>query len=233
MCDCSQKSLTVLLEPHTEYGPSFLPAKQKYIKLLHVSALDGGESEPVKMAETKGCSMFCVGSIQQQGGSAASAVTAVGGGNGGIMNCLCVAIKRTVQVYELVKSRQRYRKVCATSHDFFSCALSLPVCLCCPHISSVCLLFSWLFPFCVFIISPFPILLVDYDLFSPNLPVTMQCANTQMLETIYKGCALFAVCCCRVRFLASASSVQLAVSSCLFFQEIYLVVAVSRPDCSE
>lgn len=104
-----------------------MPAKQKYIKLLHVSALDGGESEPVKMAETKGCSMFCVGSIQQQGGGAASAVTAVGGGNGGIMNCLCVAIKRTVQVYELVKSRQRYRKVCASSHDFFSCALSVSV----------------------------------------------------------------------------------------------------------
>ena len=88
-----------------------LSGKQRHIKLLHVSALDGGDSEPVKIAESKGCSTFCVGSVQQQGSSTASAVTAVGGGNGGVINCLCVAIKRTVQVYELVKSRQRYRKV--------------------------------------------------------------------------------------------------------------------------
>ena len=76
-----------------------------------MSALEGGDSEPVKINETKGCSMFCLGSIHQQTGSTASAVTAVGGGNGGVIHCLCVAIKRTVQVYELLKSRQRYRKV--------------------------------------------------------------------------------------------------------------------------
>jgi hypothetical protein len=80
-----------------------------------VSALDGGDSEPVKIQETKGCSLFCVGSVQQPGGNpAASAVTAVGGGTGGVVHCLCVAIKRTVQVYELLKSRQRYRKVSKT-----------------------------------------------------------------------------------------------------------------------
>ena len=105
----------------------FLPGKQRHIKLLHVSALDGGDSEPVKINETKGCSLFCVGSVQQQGGSsAASAVTAVGGGNGGIINCLCVAIKRTVQVYELIKSRQRYRKVSLAVDVFFP---PLPACL--------------------------------------------------------------------------------------------------------
>ncbi|KAK7103526.1 hypothetical protein V1264_018406 [Littorina saxatilis] len=96
-------------------GPQLLVyiyGKQHHIKLLHVSALDGGDSEPVKITETKGCSMFCTGTVQQQGGSnTASAVTAVGGGNGGIMHCLCVAIKRTVQVYELIKTRQRVHKI--------------------------------------------------------------------------------------------------------------------------
>ena len=83
--------------------------------------------------------------------------------------------------------------------------------------------------FCVFIISPFPILLVDYDLFSPNVPVTMQCANTQLLETIYKGCTLFAVCCwgswhqlpnCNLQYLAAH-----------FSKKSDLVVAVDHPDC--
>ncbi|KAL8615672.1 hypothetical protein ACOMHN_034822 [Nucella lapillus] len=90
----------------------YIFSKQHYIKLLHVSALDGSDSEPVKINESKGCSTFCVGSVQQQGdGNSASVVTAVGGGNGGVIHCLCVAIKRTVQVYELVKTRQRYRKM--------------------------------------------------------------------------------------------------------------------------
>ncbi|XP_076464041.1 serine/threonine-protein kinase MRCK alpha-like isoform X3 [Babylonia areolata] len=90
----------------------YIFSKQRHIKLLHVSALDGSDSEPVKINESKGCSTFCVGSLQQQGGSStASVVTAVGGGNGGLIHCLCVAIKRTVQVYELVKTRQRYRKM--------------------------------------------------------------------------------------------------------------------------
>lgn len=68
--------------------------RQKHIKLLHQSALDGHEGDPVKIQETKGCNVFCVGFIHLTQTS-----------------CLCVAIKRTVQVYDLVLTRQRYRKV--------------------------------------------------------------------------------------------------------------------------
>ncbi|KAL8613630.1 hypothetical protein ACOMHN_022049 [Nucella lapillus] len=95
----------------------YIFGKQRHVKLLHVSALEGGDSEPVKINETKGCSLLCVGSVQQQGGggggggAASAVVSTVGSGSGVVMSCLCVAIKRTVQVYELLKSRQRYRKI--------------------------------------------------------------------------------------------------------------------------
>lgn len=68
--------------------------KQRHVKLLHRSTLDGYEAEVVKIQETKGCQFFCTG-LMRQGSTVA----------------LCVAIKRTVQVYELNKTRQRHRKV--------------------------------------------------------------------------------------------------------------------------
>ena len=50
--------------------------------------------ESLKINETKGCHMFCTGLVRQ-----------------GTASCMCVAIKRTIQVYELNKSRQRHRKL--------------------------------------------------------------------------------------------------------------------------
>ncbi|KAK7481172.1 hypothetical protein BaRGS_00027605 [Batillaria attramentaria] len=92
----------------------YIFGKARHIKLIHVSSLESGESaEPLKIQETKGCSIFCTGRMQQQQSraSAMQGATAVGGGTG-YTTCLCVAIKRTVQVYELLKSRQqRYRKI--------------------------------------------------------------------------------------------------------------------------
>ncbi|XP_069117855.1 serine/threonine-protein kinase MRCK alpha-like isoform X2 [Argopecten irradians] len=72
----------------------FISGRQKHIKLLHVSALEGHDGDPVKIPESKGCSVFCTGLIRQS-----------------CCSCLCVAIKRTIQVYELNKTRQKYRKM--------------------------------------------------------------------------------------------------------------------------
>ncbi|XP_035826923.1 serine/threonine-protein kinase MRCK alpha isoform X4 [Aplysia californica] len=75
----------------------FISGKQRHIKLLHQSALEGHDTDPLKINETKGCHTFCHGVIRQpQSGSSC---------------VLCVAIKRTVQVYEINKTRQRYRKM--------------------------------------------------------------------------------------------------------------------------
>ena len=73
----------------------YTSGRQHCIKLLRQSALDGHDVvAPVKIEETKGCNVFCVGFIRQTQTS-----------------CLCVAIKRTIQVYDLILTRQRHRKV--------------------------------------------------------------------------------------------------------------------------
>lgn len=76
----------------------FISGKQKHIKLLHQSGLDGHDTDPVKIPETRGCQLFCVG-------------TTTNGLQGTPVTCLCVAIKRTIQVYELNKTRQKFRKI--------------------------------------------------------------------------------------------------------------------------
>ncbi|KAK3093861.1 hypothetical protein FSP39_021152 [Pinctada imbricata] len=70
----------------------YISGKQKHIKLLHQSGLEGHEVDPVKIQESRGCHIFCAGRVRQG-------------------SCLCVAIKRTVQVYELNRTRQRHRKI--------------------------------------------------------------------------------------------------------------------------
>ncbi|XP_059170466.1 serine/threonine-protein kinase MRCK alpha-like isoform X3 [Physella acuta] len=76
---------------------AYISGKQKHLKLWNQSVLEGTEAEPIKINETKGCHIFCHGEIRQpQGGSSC---------------CLSVAIKRTVQVYEVNKTRARYRKM--------------------------------------------------------------------------------------------------------------------------
>ena len=69
--------------------------KQRHIKLLHTSALEGYESDPVKIIETKGCHLFCTNTGHSQNTN----------------TFLCVAIKRTIQAFELTKSRQKHRKL--------------------------------------------------------------------------------------------------------------------------
>ncbi|XP_046364774.1 serine/threonine-protein kinase MRCK alpha-like isoform X1 [Haliotis rufescens] len=77
-----------------EHSVIYIGGRQKHIKILHVSALEGKDCDSVKINETKGCQTFCTGLIRQ-----------------GTVTCLCVAIKRTIQVYEVNKTRVRYRKL--------------------------------------------------------------------------------------------------------------------------
>ncbi|XP_052058877.1 serine/threonine-protein kinase MRCK alpha-like isoform X2 [Mytilus californianus] len=79
---------------HDEQLVVYTSGRQHHIKIIHQSVLEGHEGDPVKIPETKGCNVFCVGFIRQTQNS-----------------CLCVAIKRTIQVYDLILTRQRYRKV--------------------------------------------------------------------------------------------------------------------------
>lgn len=59
--------------------------KQRHVRLLPIETLDGvTAAETVKLAETKGCSTFCVASVHE-----------------GIATWLCVAVKRQIIVYEL------------------------------------------------------------------------------------------------------------------------------------
>ena len=72
----------------------FPPAgKQRHIKLLHTSAMEGYEVEPVKIQETKGSMLFSTNT-----------------GQGAATTYLCVAFKRTVTAFELYNSRQKYMK---------------------------------------------------------------------------------------------------------------------------
>ena len=68
--------------------------KNRHIRLYPLSAIDGHDTEPVKIAESKGCSMFATGAI-----------------HGNKANCLCVAVKRHVYVYELNRTKYRHLKI--------------------------------------------------------------------------------------------------------------------------
>ena len=54
----------------------------------------GHDIEGVKINDSKNCTSTCVGLIRQ-----------------GSSSCLCVAVKRTVQIYELTRTRLRHRYV--------------------------------------------------------------------------------------------------------------------------
>ena len=72
----------------------FCLGKNRHIRLYPLSTLDGHDTEPIKMMETKGCIMFAVGSI-----------------HGDTTSCLCVAVKRHVVVYELNRTKFRHLKI--------------------------------------------------------------------------------------------------------------------------
>ena len=71
-----------------------ISGKQRHIRLTPTAALGGDNIESQKIAETKGCTSFCTGLVRQ-----------------GTSTVLCVAIKRTILVYELNRTKLRHRRV--------------------------------------------------------------------------------------------------------------------------
>ena len=72
----------------------YFAGKQRHVRLYPSSLLDGENVEATKLSDTRGSSAFCVGLVTH-----------------GTTMCLCVAIKRTVMIYELNRTKTRHRKV--------------------------------------------------------------------------------------------------------------------------
>ena len=68
--------------------------KQKFVRLLPIAMLENDKVECIKMEENRNCSLVCTGLVGQ-----------------GTSTSLCIACKRTVNVYELNRTKQRYRAV--------------------------------------------------------------------------------------------------------------------------
>ncbi|XP_031437374.1 serine/threonine-protein kinase MRCK alpha isoform X2 [Clupea harengus] len=79
-------------------GPEQLLAvvsgRNRHVRLLPAAALDGRDSEPFKLADTKGCQALAWGQVRH-----------------GALTCLCVAMKRQVIIYELNRSKSRHRRI--------------------------------------------------------------------------------------------------------------------------
>uniref|UniRef100_A0A915L687 CNH domain-containing protein n=1 Tax=Romanomermis culicivorax TaxID=13658 RepID=A0A915L687_ROMCU len=71
-----------------------LAGKEKQLKLIPVSALDGRELKWIKMEGTKQCHTFCFGSVNQA-----------------TSNYICVAVKKMVIVYEINRTTLRHKKL--------------------------------------------------------------------------------------------------------------------------
>ncbi|KAH0819296.1 hypothetical protein GEV33_003495 [Tenebrio molitor] len=74
--------------------------KQRYARLVPIRALDGDETEWIKVAESKGCSVLSVGPVVRAP----------------LTFCLCVAIKKqqnssTVIIYEITRTRTRHHRI--------------------------------------------------------------------------------------------------------------------------
>ncbi|CAH1790920.1 unnamed protein product [Owenia fusiformis] len=79
---------------HDEQLVAVISGKQRHVRLYPVAAVDGYEVESVKLMDSKGTSTFCWGLVRQ-----------------GSSVCLCAAIKKTVLVFELTRTKQRHRKI--------------------------------------------------------------------------------------------------------------------------
>lgn len=73
--------------------------KQRHVRLVPVRALDGDETEWVKVAESKACVALAVGTLRRNP----------------LTYCLCVAIKRQnasmVMVYEITRTKARHQAI--------------------------------------------------------------------------------------------------------------------------
>ncbi|XP_041043203.1 serine/threonine-protein kinase MRCK alpha-like [Carcharodon carcharias] len=70
-----------------------ISGRNRHVRLFPTSALDGREGDFFKLVETKGCQTLVSGSMRH-----------------GAATCLCVAMKRQVQCYELNQIKTRHKK---------------------------------------------------------------------------------------------------------------------------
>ncbi|KAK2561476.1 Serine/threonine-protein kinase MRCK alpha [Acropora cervicornis] len=70
-----------------------ISGRNRQIRLYPLSAVDGHETEPIKINEAKNCIMFATGSHDNSA------------------SCLCVALKRQILIYELNRSKQRHHRL--------------------------------------------------------------------------------------------------------------------------
>uniref|UniRef100_A0AC35UBI3 Non-specific serine/threonine protein kinase n=1 Tax=Rhabditophanes sp. KR3021 TaxID=114890 RepID=A0AC35UBI3_9BILA len=71
------------------------PLKERMIRLIPTIALDGRDYKWIKIPDTKNCHNFCIG-----GGNAQSTY-----------HCICVAIRKSVFVYQIDRSEKRFQKL--------------------------------------------------------------------------------------------------------------------------
>lgn len=77
-----------------------LSGKQRYVRLVPVRALDGDETEWIKVTESKGCSLFTVGAVPV---------------NPGPVYIICVAVRKqqntSIILYEITRTRARHNRL--------------------------------------------------------------------------------------------------------------------------
>ncbi|KAK9881578.1 hypothetical protein WA026_016452 [Henosepilachna vigintioctopunctata] len=74
--------------------------KQRYVRLVPIRALDGDETEWIKVAESKGCAVLTVGPILRAP----------------LTFCLCVAVRKqqnssSILIYEITRTRLRHQRI--------------------------------------------------------------------------------------------------------------------------
>ncbi|XP_075994751.1 serine/threonine-protein kinase MRCK alpha isoform X3 [Genypterus blacodes] len=71
-----------------------ISGRNRHVRLFPTQALDGRETESYKLNDTKGCHSIVSGPVRS-----------------GSLTCLCVAMKRQIICYEVIKSKTRHRKL--------------------------------------------------------------------------------------------------------------------------
>lgn len=72
---------------------SELTGRGRHLRLFPIACLDG-EATVIKVEEPRGCTMFTTGIIRQ-----------------GSTTCMCVAMKRTVLIYEFNRNKGRHKRI--------------------------------------------------------------------------------------------------------------------------
>ncbi|XP_062858122.1 serine/threonine-protein kinase MRCK alpha [Trichomycterus rosablanca] len=84
---------------HVELMPSeqllaVISGRNRHVRLIPMTGLDGRDTDSFKLPETKGCQALASGTLRH-----------------GALTCLCVAMKRQVICYEINKSKARHQRL--------------------------------------------------------------------------------------------------------------------------